>query len=311
MKCIIIYYSQTGNTKKIAKAIYAGVRRAADHSDIARLKDINPKDLMDYDLIGLGSPVFHCREHTNVRHFINSMKSLDGKHAFAFCTHGTLPAYYFAEVIPAMIQRAGLIVIGWDDWFGSGYHPILPKPYFTDGHPDEIDLKEAEDFGKEMVERSKRISLGETQLIPILPKGSEYYKRYFPVSDSFSEPFGELELIHHVDFKINLKKCNYPKCTHCVDNCPTNAINMSISPPVFSKDCEVCFLCEQTCPYGAIECDYELSQNARNPLNASLLQQSRDMWEERGSFRRLIADDDIGWDTPLWKYKKPRFKIDY
>ena len=60
------------------------------------------------------------------------------------------------------------------------YYPAVPKPYFTDGHPDAIDLKEAEDFGREMVERSRRIYRGETQLIPTLPKGSEYDELYDP-----------------------------------------------------------------------------------------------------------------------------------
>ena len=146
MKSIIIYYSQTGNTKRIAQAIHAGMNKTGKPCDIARLKDVDPQNLEGYDLIGLGSPVIHAQEPPNVRAFMNYMKSVDGKHAFTFCTHGTIPGYYLARVVPALIQR-GLIAIGWKDWFASAYHPLIPKPYFTDGHPDAIDLKEAEDFG--------------------------------------------------------------------------------------------------------------------------------------------------------------------
>ncbi len=311
MKSIVIYYSQTGNTKKIAQAIHAGISQTKSTCDIARLKDVNPSNLRDYDLIGLGSPVFHCREHANVANFIRCMKLLDGKHAFAFYTHGTLPGYYLAEVVPAMIQRAGLLVIGWNDWFGAGYHPVLPKPYFTDGHPDEIDLKEAEDFGREMVERSKRISLGETQLIPKLPVGIEYYKTFFPVSDPLDSAEGEILLVRRPKFEVNVEKCNYPKCTHCIDYCPTNAIDMTKSPPVFHRECESCFLCEQTCPRGAIECYYEQAMDPENPVNVFVIQKARDALEAKGLFRRLISDEEIGWDTPFRKFKKPRFKVDY
>ena len=313
IKGIVIYYSQTGNTKKIAKAIHRGMNQTEGKHDIARLKDVNPRELTDYDLIGLGSPVIHARELPNVTQFINSMKELDGKHAFAFCTHGAIPGYYLARVVPAMIQRGGLTVIGWKDWFTAAYHPIIPKPYFTDGHPDATDLKEAEDFGREMVGRSKKISLGETQLIPTLEKGKEYDERYFPVPDSFAVAGDEFKrLVIQRNFTINAEKCNYPKCTHCMDNCPTQAINLSVSPPVFDKDCDSCFLCEQTCPTGAIEFDYEPLDEGHKPLNVSVLKRSVDNFEAKGLFRRLVPDEKIGWDDSFWRIKKPpRFKIDY
>jgi flavodoxin/ferredoxin len=311
IKSIVIYYSQTGNTKKIAQAIHAGMSQVGEQCVIARLRDVNPRDLASYNLIGLGSPVIHSRELPNVTNFINSMKSVDGKHAFAFCTHGAIPGYYLARVVPAMIQK-GLTVIGWKDWFTSANHPIIPKPYFTDGHPDAIDLKEAEDFGREMVERSRKISLGETNLIPTLPKGKEYDERYFPVPDSFSIAGNEFKKwVIRKSFKVNAEKCKYPQCTHCIDNCPTGAIDFSVSPPIFDKDCDSCFLCEQTCPQGAIEFDYyEPLDDSHKPLNISVLQRSVDVFEARGLFRRLVPNEDIGWDTSFWKNKKPRFKID-
>jgi ferredoxin/flavodoxin len=312
MKCLVIYYSQTGNTKKIALAIHAGMSQTGEQCEIVRLKDISPHGLTGYDLIGLGSPLIHSREHRNVEKFLLSLRSVDGKHGFAFCTHGAIPGYYLQRVVPAMTQK-GLLVIGWADWFCTAYHPVIPKPYFTDGHPDIIDLKEAEDFGKEMVERSRRISRGEVDLIPVLPKGKEYIDRYFPVLDSFSTDHGAWKnLVVRKSFKINKEKCNYPRCTHCADNCPNNAIDLSVSPPLFDKDCDLCFLCEQTCPMGAIEFNYEPIDNAHKPLNRSVLQQSMDAFEAKGLFRKLVPDKDIGWDTSFWKTKEhPRFKIDY
>jgi len=309
-KAIVIYYSQTGNTKKVAQAIHAGMNKTGEQCDIARLRDVNPRDLTGYDLIGLGSPVIHSRELANVTNFISSLKSLDGKHAFAFCTHGAIPGYYMARVVPALIQK-GLIVIGWRDWFTAAYHPIIPKPYFTDGHPDAIDLKEADDFGREMVERSRRISLGETELIPTLPKGREYDERYCPVPDSFAVAGDQWKrFVRQQNFKVNVEKCNYPKCTHCIDNCPMGAIDFSVSPPLFGKDCDSCFLCEQTCPRGAIEFDYDEMEIGHRPLNVSVLQNSLDAFEAKGLFRRLVPNEDIGWDTPVFKSKKPpRYKV--
>jgi ferredoxin len=306
IKSIVIFYSQTGNTKKIAQAIHAGITQLGEPCDIVRLRDVDPGNLAGYDLIGLGSPVIHAREHTHVTKFINSMKYVDEKHAFAFCTHGAVPGYYLSRVVPALIQR-GLTVIGWRNWFSSAYHPIIPKPYFTDGHPDAVDLKEAEDFGREMVKRSQRISLGEAELIATLPKGREYDERYFPVDES---PDDFKKLVVRTEFKVNPEKCNYPRCTYCIDNCPTGAIDLSVSPPIFDKDCDLCWLCEQTCPRGAIEVDYEPLDKYHKPFNISVLQKSVDSFEAKGLFRRLVPLEDIGWDTSFWKNKKPRFKID-
>ena len=312
MKSIIIYYSMSGNTKKIAQAIHAGMSQSGEQCDIARLRDVAPQDLASYDLIGLGSPVICLKEPPNVTNFIEfSMESVDGKHGFAFCTHGALPAHYLSRVVPAMIQR-GLIVIGWKDWFGSAVYPAVPKPYFSDGHPDAIDLKEAEDFGREMVERSRRVYQGETILIPTFAKGREYDELYDPPEGPKlpKELWAKLfKAVAGTEFKVNAEKCKYPKCTFCIDNCPTGTIDLSVSPPIFCVSASRCFLCEQTCPNGAIEVDYVPFQKAHDLFTTSLLQKSLEIFEARGYFRRVVPLEDIGWNTPFWTFKKPRFKI--
>jgi ferredoxin len=109
-------------------------------------------------------------------------------------------------------------------------------------------------------------------------------------------------------FTVNKEKCHYPQCTFCIDNCPMGAIDFSVDPPVFNINCEHCFLCEMACPYGAIEFDY-------GPLHAvhwnmvAPLQRSLEMFEAEGRFRRLVPVEEIGWDTPFWTLKKPRYKI--
>ena len=310
MKAIVVYSSVSGNTKRIAEAIHAGMSQTGEQCDIARLRDVYTTDLLGYDLIGLGSPVNHRRELHNVTNFIwDIMDSLDGKHSFAFCTHGAFLANYLARVVTAMIQK-GLIVIGWNDWYGSAYYATNPKPYFTDGHPDAIDLREAEDFGREMVERSLRISLGETQLIPTLPKGKEYKKLYEPGPSPTKEQYDKMmKAIARVVFKVNLEKCNYPKCTICVDNCPMSAIDFSVSPPLFDSDCDKCFLCEMACPRGAVEADYSDFIAAYGPEMFIPLEKSLEIYEARGRFRRLVPPEKIGWNTPTYTLKHPRFKI--
>ena len=137
------------------------------YCDVIKIKDADPRLLFQYDLIGIGTPIFAI-EPGNVRAFINNIRFAGGKHVFVFSTHGGVPKYFLPSIVPALKKR-GLIVIGNHDWYGdnSELHHIYPYP--TAGHPDETDLKEAEKFGIEIVDRSRRIYAGETELIPPPP----------------------------------------------------------------------------------------------------------------------------------------------
>jgi menaquinone-dependent protoporphyrinogen IX oxidase len=70
MNSIVIYFSQTGNTKKVDEAVHAGMSELSGRCDMTRLQDLTAGDLTKYDLIGLGSPVWHRREPANVLSFI-------------------------------------------------------------------------------------------------------------------------------------------------------------------------------------------------------------------------------------------------
>jgi Fe-S-cluster-containing hydrogenase component 2/flavodoxin len=299
MKSIIFYFSQTGNTRMVAEAIYRGVSQVVEQCDIARIRDIarnrellDTWDLTKYDLIGVGSMVWG-RLPLNVRLFINSMPYLKGKHAFAFCTHACVPDGRFLPRVVRLLTKRGLIFIGMDDWYGSTNLPMHPKPCLTDGHPDQIDLNEAEQFGKKMVEISQRISAGETDLIPPMPPVVPFLK-----VPPRSKP------------KFNAQKCLYPECHLCMDHCPVNAIDLSAFPRVFVKECRVCYFCEMICPTGAIEINYKTGSKV---VLLRVRRDSRelDKAEAEGSFRRLVLKEDIGWDTPYEKVysKHPRYVI--
>ncbi len=293
MKSLIIYFSLTGNTKKIAHAIHNGINRHVERCDITTFKKANTSRMVDYDLLVFGSPVWGGVP-PHVTRFIETMPSLKGKHCVVFCTHGASPERFF-PLITDGLHKKGIFIIGCGDWYGSVYRPAAPKPYLTDGHPDEIDMEEAEEFGAEMAELSRKVYEGKINLPPPLP---------------------DMEIIPRAKLerpvpKLNTEKCRYTSCRLCMYLCPVGAIYLSVSPPVFARGCSFCYFCEMICPEGAVEADYEsyakvFRQDATDKF-VKILEEA----EKEGTFRRLIPPDKVGWDTPYYKVysKHPRYVI--
>jgi flavodoxin/NAD-dependent dihydropyrimidine dehydrogenase PreA subunit len=321
VKILIIYFSLTGSTKKIAQAIFTGIRSQGEECHIVKLKEANCDELAGYDLIGLGSPV-HFYEPANVTNFIKRLPNLAGKHTFLFYTHATRPEAFLPSIMEAL-QPKDMCIIGAGHWYGSFNDQQFPKPYLTDGHPDEIDLQEAEEFGREMVNRSRRIHLGERNLIPILPMGREMgMKMALEVQKIATNNLQAPETLNfkHGDkqqprfktqAKFNVQKCEYPKCRLCVDNCPMGGIDLSASPPKFAEPCMNCFFCEKICPTGAIEADFEAAAQIFCWRTKHILAPVLAKAEAEGRFRRLIPLDKVGWDTPYYKVysQHPRYII--
>ena len=88
MKILITYFSQTGNTEKIAEAIHV-VTSKNHESYLKRIKKVKIEDLADYDLIFIGSACHDSDLAKPVLRFLNKIPE-SPKYAIAgFYTHST------------------------------------------------------------------------------------------------------------------------------------------------------------------------------------------------------------------------------
>jgi flavodoxin/NAD-dependent dihydropyrimidine dehydrogenase PreA subunit len=267
LKGIVVYYSATGNTAQVAKAIYKGMSSVIP-CDVAPINKIDPKKMGKYDLMALGSPNWYFRVPSNVNVFTHDMPRMDGKPCIIFGTHGGMPYGQFWSM-SRNVRKKGMTIIGWSDWYGSDFltpHSCVPDGEW--GHPDSIDLAEAEAFGKLMAENSIRIYAGEKNLIPDRipgpdkgennlwsPTKNESYKIQFAGGGQNAAP------------RFDFTKCVYPRCTRCIENCVANAIDFSAlttagsalnktstaSPLILKEACQKCGgICERVCDYDAI-----------------------------------------------------------
>ncbi|MEW6335357.1 MAG: flavodoxin family protein [Thermodesulfobacteriota bacterium] len=83
MKALVTYYSQTGNTEKLARAIFDAIHL---EKELLPIKEV--KDSRGYDIIFVGFPV---QAHSVPAAVHALFKSLPDKQPIAlFCTHGSL-----------------------------------------------------------------------------------------------------------------------------------------------------------------------------------------------------------------------------
>ena len=156
---VIVYSYHHHNTEKIANAI-AKVLGA----EVKTPQQVYPEKLREYDLVGFGSGIYRATFDPSVLTLADRLSCAAGKKAFLFSTYGA-PAFIanreFIEKnhrqIREKVQLKGYTVIGefgcagWNTnrfltWFGG----------LNKGKPDAGDLRNAEAFARDMMEKACR-----------------------------------------------------------------------------------------------------------------------------------------------------------
>ena len=295
MKTLIICFSQTGNTRKIAEYIGNGVKNVTGHCDLLSFENVKEEMLTQYDLIGIGSPVFYYKEPFHVRDFLESLSDLAGQHWFVFCTHGNVIGNFFPSMTDLLNGRNAQ-VIGFHDSYADITVPYYPKPSYTAKHPDAIDLEQAEIFGEMIANRSRGIINGEAFIVPEPgPVSSEEWIRdsHFLTRESLK--------MFMPKFSVNQETCI--QCCECVDSCPVCGIDIENEPPRIQEPCIFCYRCYNVCPTMSIEADWTpLASKAAEYF--ARYKKELDKVTERGEFRWLIDPSAIDLMDPLFKQRK-------
>ena len=96
MKSLIVYYSKTGNTEKVARSFARGLGGEIDWVKVdlspeGILKGFQPQFTLDagpYDLFCLGAWVLVMRVHPFLSAYIRECRNLEGKRVAVFLTGG-------------------------------------------------------------------------------------------------------------------------------------------------------------------------------------------------------------------------------
>jgi flavodoxin len=147
MKSLVIYYSESDNTGKLARAIASrlGIEER-------RIETVKPEEAASYDLIFIGTPVHGYRPNPEVTRFIEAMPRLPGKKAAVFCT---MHLFGHSRVIKALrrhLEAKGLVFMG--GFCRKGLSRLVANigpRVFNRGRPSLKDLRDAADFAERVL----------------------------------------------------------------------------------------------------------------------------------------------------------------
>jgi flavorubredoxin len=90
-KVLVLYYSRTGNTEKMAKAVAEGAS-AVQNVQVELNYFVEPESLTDFDAILVGTPTYHHEMPTDIKTLFEEAAakniSLKGKQGAAFGSYG-------------------------------------------------------------------------------------------------------------------------------------------------------------------------------------------------------------------------------
>ena len=168
-KALVVYWSKTGNTKKVAQAIRQGLEEAGLHVTIKEQPEAGDEDFFDYDLVCVGAPAYSWHPPEPMDKYLKSKfgkyrqagkikpsaPKIPGKNALIFVTYSG-PHTGIDEATPAgkymaqFFEHLGFVVK--DEWYilsefhGSLENSTMGRMGDVRGKPTEEDLRKiAED----------------------------------------------------------------------------------------------------------------------------------------------------------------------
>ncbi len=150
MRAVIVYKSlHHGNTKRVA-----GAMADACGADLVRLGERKTPDLRAYDLVGLGSGIYHSRHHPDLIAFTAKARFADGARAFLFSTAGvpSLAGLWHRPLRAALEGRripitGELCLPGYDTYAIFGLIGGINR-----GRPGDRELERAREFARSLVQ---------------------------------------------------------------------------------------------------------------------------------------------------------------
>lgn len=155
-KLLIVYYSKTGNTEKMARLIAEGVEKGGVRADVRSVQDVAIEELLEYDGIISGSPTYYGGMAWEMKKLIDATLKLhgklDGKVGGAFTSAANIGGGNETAILDMLNAWLihGMIVQG--DYLGDHYGRV------SINEPDERVEKQCRRMGERYADLVKRVA---------------------------------------------------------------------------------------------------------------------------------------------------------
>lgn len=269
-KAVIFYFSESGNTEKVAIAIYEKLEKAGYEVEPVCFEDRQdlPAAADGVDLFAVGFPTFFGYPPKFISEVLKSLNKVHQTDAIVFTTYGGTTAGDSLYEAASILASKGYRILGGLKIEGSDDYPQGRDLGINKGRPDEEDLKSVRAFVDLILEaKNEGRHIPPEELASTTPFFQE--NRGKPRRSLISRMRKPLEgkIIFHP------QQCIF--CVTCIQSCPTKSIIRGKRTPEFNWKCidgVRCYQCVRVCPGKAFTVKYPL------PV------------EEYGKYKALAAD---------------------
>lgn len=175
MKVLVAYYSETGNTEKVARAICEEVSKEHETS-LKRVGEITVGDLNDYDVVFLGSACHSADLATPVKRILDAIPHSPKFKLAGFFTHATSAGGFHrwaSRCISSFRETSREKNVDFEGYYNCQGVPSPPiqefikreaiasadeyEKYFEEvrKHPSPEDLQKAKEFAREVLSQTR------------------------------------------------------------------------------------------------------------------------------------------------------------
>ena len=168
MRVLVTYYSDTGNTEKLARAIFDSIPVNREIKPVREMQDTT-----GFDLVFCGFPVHAHSVPQPSAKFIKTLP--DGQHVVFFSTHGSrrgglLPRQALEHAVGLAVKQKILGHFGCQGQVSEKimdmlrnkpeHHAWVEEAEEATGHPNIFDLDEAKKFTSDMLKKFREKKSG-------------------------------------------------------------------------------------------------------------------------------------------------------
>jgi flavodoxin/ferredoxin len=244
MDITLLYFSQTGSTRKVAEALAEGLREKGHTLKLTPMQELASADIKHCDVLGAGAPCFEGHAPEPVKTWLRTLPPLYGKPCFVFATSGGAPGRVLYELTQGLRAKGGKVIGG---FMGRGtvHHPAPCLIGRLPNRPNADDLLKAKRFALAMGEH---VGSGRKDPMPLTRKDAlKATLGFYQLVGLIAQPW----LLRIILPKPKLDQARCTQCRICARECPTKSINLT-PYPVLGSTCIRCYHCQNICPEKAL-----------------------------------------------------------